>query len=667
MRVYQFAPKGLNHVKVISWRGTTGASGDYATLLNKPAINSVQLNGNKTAYDLGLATPSDISSAIATKADKSDLDAEISARQTADTTINARIDNIIALPDGSTTADAELIDIRVGADGTTYDSAGDAVREQVAYLDDNITHAYDGLADINILGVTWVRGGLHNGNLIESVTYRISMSTVYTTPVDLYIKIASGYKIGVHRFSDTSTFAYDYGWKTGLVRIDAGTIFKIVIAKVTETPSQAADIGKFKSQLIPYANINVSEIVGNNALALQMAIDNAKESMIFSDVDSSLITFESGKGLHMNCVVGNAISVQTVGGAAYFYTDCSAGDIFKLGFRAKDDHRYHVAFVDSNNIILQALVKGTGENVTYTDYIAVAPIGSAKIYVGSTYESTPNDNGINLIKIGSFDVAKNSVIKNDIEKLTWQSNIKSVAHQGGNIYGYPQNTLPNIIACAKDGWKYVEFDVQWTSDNVPVISHDGTRTIYGTSTSVVIANTSYSDLQNMQFFADASIKIPSLYEAVDVCKIYGLIPFVEIKTNATSEQLAIVINYLKRKKLFDEGVITSFQLGVLIRAIEVDDNTNVLLNITVTDTIDTLIANDSRYTPLLNHAGKTVFAFSHTLLNGIADVETHLAGFSDKGGYVDVYTIDTQELVTNYAPLCDYITSNTLRVEDIFS
>ena len=55
----------------------------------------------------------------------------------------ARIDNLSTLKEGSTTGDAELMDIRVKADGTIATSAGNAVREQVSELKSDISDLDD--------------------------------------------------------------------------------------------------------------------------------------------------------------------------------------------------------------------------------------------------------------------------------------------------------------------------------------------------------------------------------------------------------------------------------------------------------------------------------------------------------------------------------------------
>lgn len=107
------------------------------------------------------------------------------------------MNNLSTLQEGSTTGDAELIDIRTGTDGTIYDSAGEAVRTQFSELQSEnftMTEEYN-LIGINTDDMTVGTDAQQNGygllvkkisgiKKIETTIYASQASTVYCDILD---------------------------------------------------------------------------------------------------------------------------------------------------------------------------------------------------------------------------------------------------------------------------------------------------------------------------------------------------------------------------------------------------------------------------------------------------------------------------------------------------
>ena len=118
----------------IDSRGSGGIDVENAVLYTEQVLTEeqkVQVRDNIGAADTGYVDGK-------LNTEKTERQAEIAVER-------ARITNLASLQEGSTTGDAELQDIRVGYDGTTYANAGEAIREQVGTAIESASSAADGI------------------------------------------------------------------------------------------------------------------------------------------------------------------------------------------------------------------------------------------------------------------------------------------------------------------------------------------------------------------------------------------------------------------------------------------------------------------------------------------------------------------------------------------
>lgn len=191
-----------------------------ADIAHTEAIND--LNSDLTAeISARESSDSEIEDSIDTLTDN--LNTEINTRTNDVTLINARIDNIASLPEGSTTGDAELMDIRIGADGITYASAGDAVRGQYEELDQfiNYLNKYVDSVEQFPANAIWEQGSLNGSGAETESTIRIRTKFINVENFkDLIISIDTGYLYELYRYDASKTFIDSISWNNNARHID---------------------------------------------------------------------------------------------------------------------------------------------------------------------------------------------------------------------------------------------------------------------------------------------------------------------------------------------------------------------------------------------------------------------------------------------------------------
>lgn len=143
--------------------------------------------------------------------------------------------------------------------------------------------------------------------------------------------------------------------------------------------------------------------------------------------------------------------------------------------------------------------------------------------------------------------------------------IKGVAHRGFSSIA-PENTLPAYALAKQKGFKYVECDISFTSDDVAMLLHDDTvnRTSTGTGaladmTAAVAKTFDYGSWKNSSY---AGTQIPTLVEFLKLCRNLELHPYLEIKVNASTTKARVESVVDTVNSLGMQGKVTYISFGI---------------------------------------------------------------------------------------------------------
>lgn len=242
-----------------------------------------------------------------------------------------------------------------------------------------------------------------------------------------------------------------------------------------------------------------------------------------------------------------------------------------------------------------------------------------------------------------------------IRKTLFETNpdevIKGINHRGYSVDA-PENTLPAYRLSKLKGFRYVEADVLFTKDNVPVLIHDlkVDRTSNGTG---YVQDLLWDEIKILDFgqwkspFFEGTT-IPSLSDFLDLCRRIGLIPYIELKAGS-KEQIESVVDLVYEYGLNDRTFYISFNPALLKYVLHKDPSAS----------LGYLATSPLKENAII--AAKGLKIESNYVFIDSADYSIEAVQRCQKALLpLEVWTIDSEETILSLSPYITGVASNKI-------
>lgn len=247
----------------------------------------------------------------------------------------------------------------------------------------------------------------------------------------------------------------------------------------------------------------------------------------------------------------------------------------------------------------------------------------------------------------------------DTIAIDYDENVKGVNHRGYSTTA-PENTIPAYIMSKKMGFKYVECDVSFTSDGVPVLLHDSTidRTSNGSGSinALTLEQVKQYDFGSWKGEQYAGTQIPTFDEFIKCCKNICLHPYIELKSNGsyTQEKINTIVDIVNANGMQGKVTYISFHSAYLEYVKEADSTARLGLLGYLSDselsqsTIDIAISLKTGQNEVLIDANLADFAqenITYCIENGIG---------------LEVWTVNSADSIKSMNPYITGVTSDSV-------